>query len=450
MKKFWSLMLVALVTLGAAACTENSVNENNGQEEQSAGLSFYATIGDDTTRAYIDDTDGNKVWDTIWELGDELMVGSYLFVCTDAATGKFTCEDKNAAELIGQSVRITTEGTKHVRDSRAGKGAFYISNSDVMFDQDANIQLTSETSFFRYTYNGEGNVTLKLEISGTDATTPFMDGENAATEITFSGKGEVFVPFWCDADSSAGISATLSYSIDGVKCKEITKEFAAGKVYNLGTLAAPSEWEISDGTRFFTTDTPDLFVAKKVKLTSNQFCLHKVGDLGWGAGAKYGLVTAGTKSEDKAIGLYSANWAADITISNAATTAHDIYFDKANSRLYVLTVGKTPKDIAAPTHSNSYNIAGTMNSWGANLSGYKFTYSGDNVWHLVVSLKQNDEFKVQLNNDWSTSYGYGNIQSGVGKGYFSGSDNAKVKATATYEIWVIPSHNDAPLYIVKK
>lgn len=219
---------------------------------------------------------------------------------------------------------------------------------------------------------------------------------------------------------------------------------------NTYRIAKLSEWEISDGTRFYETETADLFVIKNVKLTANNFCLHKVGDTGWGAGAKYGLVNAGTKQVDTAIGVYSANWAGDITISNANTVAHDIYFDKANSRLYVLTVGKTPANITAPTSTTSYNIAGTMNSWG---SGTKFNYAGDNVWHLVIELALNAEFKVQKNGSWNDgeNWGYTGIQSGVGKSLFSNQNgNAKAKAKATYEIWVIPSHSDAPLYIIKK
>ena len=42
MKKFWNLMLAALVIFGAVACTENDGVEN--APEQNAGLSFEATI----------------------------------------------------------------------------------------------------------------------------------------------------------------------------------------------------------------------------------------------------------------------------------------------------------------------------------------------------------------------------------------------------------------------
>ena len=126
MKKFWNLMLAVLVMLGAAACTETDESVDAGYK---AGVSFYATFGDDDTRAYIDDADGDKKWTTIWESGDTLEVtntadnSSYTFVCTDAATGKFTCEDSAAANLVGKSVSIRSNSDNHPRDSRLGKKA---------------------------------------------------------------------------------------------------------------------------------------------------------------------------------------------------------------------------------------------------------------------------------------------------------------------------------------
>lgn len=251
MKNLWKMMVAALVIIGATACTETeeSLDKGNNNVEE-AGVSFYATFGDDDTRAYIDDSDGDKRWTTIWEEGDVLDVtnltdsSSYTFVCTDAATGKFTCEDSAAATLIGQTVRISSDQDKHPLDSRLGKKALSVWTTGVEFAQDATIQLTSQTSFLRYTYEGEGAVTLKLELTVSDGNDvdAFKDNGAPTNEITFSGiKGENFVPFWCGVDSSIEkFDATLSYSIDGVKVKQTTiKNIGWGKVYNLGTLTDP-------------------------------------------------------------------------------------------------------------------------------------------------------------------------------------------------------------------
>lgn len=240
-------MLVALVVmLGATACTESE----EGVDQQIAGVSFYAALSCDDTRAYIDDADGDKTWTTIWEVGDTLKVtntedNSYCkFVCTDAATGKFTCEDSAAATFVGKTVRISSDDDKHPCDSRLGKKALYVWTTGVEFVQDATIQLTSQTSFLRYTYEGEGAITLKLEqkTSQGDDVYAFRDNNQSTNEITFSGiKGENFVPFWCGVDSSqVEFDATLSYFVDGVKVKQTTiKNIGWGKVYNLGTLTDP-------------------------------------------------------------------------------------------------------------------------------------------------------------------------------------------------------------------
>ena len=97
------------------------------------------------------------------------------------------------------------------------------------------------TSFLRYTYEGEGDVTLKLEQQTSDGSEvyAFIDNKEWTNEITFSGiKGENFVPFWCGENSTeVERNATLSYSIDGVKVKETTiNRIGWGKVYNLGRL----------------------------------------------------------------------------------------------------------------------------------------------------------------------------------------------------------------------
>ena len=64
-------MLVALVMFGAAACTksEPSIDKENGEQ---AGLSFYAEIVNNATRADLEYDADNKVWNTVWE-GNEAI-----------------------------------------------------------------------------------------------------------------------------------------------------------------------------------------------------------------------------------------------------------------------------------------------------------------------------------------------------------------------------------------
>jgi hypothetical protein len=224
MKKFWNLMLAALVIIGAAACTENNENVENAQE---AAFSFYAEIVNDT-RATIADEDGDKTWETKWELGDKLYVNdTYEFVCTDVEKGRFTCYDDAVAELAGTAVTITTDGKHH---SLQGANAFYTTATVENFGE-GKVELQALTSFFRFTYNGEVKISLSADAFRTE------EGV-AVNEITVSGNGEQFVAFW-----PTGEEVALSYAVNGETIRMTTKALAAGMVYNLGTLVASNASE---------------------------------------------------------------------------------------------------------------------------------------------------------------------------------------------------------------
>lgn len=218
MKKFWNLMLAALVIIGATACTENYENIENAES-----FSFYAEIGDDT-RAYIADENGDKTWETKWELGDKLYVNdTYEFVCTDVETGKFTCTAVGVSKLAGEEVTITTDGTHH---SLQGKSAFYTTASVENFGE-GKVKLQALTSFFRLTYNGESDLTLTL----TEASFK-TDAKNTAKSINVKPSAEEqFIAFW-----PTGNEVTLSYSTNGQEGKSVKKAFTPAMVYNLGTL----------------------------------------------------------------------------------------------------------------------------------------------------------------------------------------------------------------------
>ena len=108
MKKIWNLMLVALVMLGAAACTEN----NDSVDVKAEGLSFYAEISNDATRADLEYDAENKVWNTVWEGNETIWVRgadfiAYEFTNTVEEPNKFTCKTEGAENLVGGAVVIT-------------------------------------------------------------------------------------------------------------------------------------------------------------------------------------------------------------------------------------------------------------------------------------------------------------------------------------------------------
>lgn len=463
MKNLWKMMVAALVIIGATACTETeeSLDKGNNNSEE-AGVSFYATFGDDDTRAYIDDSDGDKRWTTVWEEGDVLDVtnladsSSYTFVCTDAATGKFTCEDSAAATLIGQTVRISSDQDKHPLDSRLGKKALSVWTTDVEFAQDATIQLTSQTSFLRYTYEGEGAVTLKLELTVSDGNDvdAFKDNGAPTNEITFSGiKGENFVPFWCGVDSSIEkFDATLSYSIDGVKVKQTTiKNICSGKVYNLGTLTDPEPaakiylvpndgWK-ADGAWFsahffnsvdgfadvkMTDDNGDGIYECSVPADMEKVLFCRMNP----AYTEFAWNEEGATDEN----LHVWNQTADETIG----VEPDNYY-------YILDWAKGiwgNKDgyVAPEEPALSWVLTGSYCDWSETGNAMTETATANLFVVEDIELASGTEIKVKASHTWDISYGAGeglnilNADKWI-KVYAGSSINVTVAKSSTYDVY---------------
>ena len=216
MKKFFSLMLVALVMLGVTACEQDVTIDT----PKSEGLSFYAEIA--MTRADLEqDTDGK--WATVWEGNETLYVDEFAFTNTKTEPSKFTCTTEGVAKLVGQDVTIKMENNS-VPES--GKGIM-IEQSIESFNPESTISLTAKNAFFHFTYTGDVTFTLSQPLF-------VVDGEEEDT-ITVTADGDTWV-------SVLPGTADLSYTIDGIKCKE-KSDFAinAGKIYYLN-----SKVEITD------------------------------------------------------------------------------------------------------------------------------------------------------------------------------------------------------------
>lgn len=242
MKKFFSLMLVALVMLGVTACEQNVTIDT----PKSEGLSFYAEIA--MTRADLEqDTDGK--WATVWEGNETLTVYNeehtelYKFTNSIEEPNKFSCNGEGVESIIGQNITIELTHGEDCYISEMGKQGLLISESIFKFDPTETISLHARNSFLRYTYEGEGAVTLSLEYEGT----PFITSGNTSGTSTYTSfnTGEQWVSFVApDVTDGSVVSAVLSYSINDIMVKETTINLAQGKVYNLGTLTDPVKSEI--------------------------------------------------------------------------------------------------------------------------------------------------------------------------------------------------------------
>ena len=419
MKKFWSLMLVALVTLGAAACTENDENVDAKQE---AGLSFYAEIANDT-RAYIDDADGDKIWETIWESGDILEVsidGTKMFNFTYDGE-KFTCNEPGVTELLGQKVMIISRYQD--RNSYAGKRGWGINGTQVEnFTTGSTVTFEAYTSFFRYTYNGDGAVTFTVKVADENPPYVFQDGNvNFFEDITISDvKGENFIPFWTQRTNP--VSATLSYSIDGVKCKETVLNLQPGKVYNLGTLTesepevemaviyfSPGVWNV-DGAWFAAhvwngTEVADVKLTDEdadgiyecevpAAMTNVIFCRMnpEFTEFSWDEGHVW-------------------NQTADLEIGVAPENCY--YITGWDTGLWTTKGGYTEPE-------RNFGVVGFGGNWDTDVD---MTLEGD--WYTLKSkeIQATDSFKIRVNDAWDESYGVESLE-----------DNNAINAGETYTL----------------
>ena len=236
MKKFWNLMLAALVIFGAVACTENQ-EENIDVNEQKAVLSFVANIANDETRVDLEEVEveveGEKksVWKTVWSENETLIVYGpgterYEFTLTDAEKGVFSCYEDGVLELVNQYVQIDNG---YVNSTNGKQGAWIWTEID-SFDPTANITLEVKSSFFRFTAAQDVVFTATEDIF-------VVDGDNSKTVTISAGEDQwvAFLPYY---------NCTFSYSVGGVTYQEITKNFEAKKIYNLGTLGKKSEYGV--------------------------------------------------------------------------------------------------------------------------------------------------------------------------------------------------------------
>ena len=230
MKKFWNLMLAALVVLGAVACTETDENLDAPK-----GLSFEATIDLEETRADVVFNEDTGKWDTVWTGNETLTVKSgwtvYDFKNSVDNKNRFVCTDDGVKNLVGKSVEIflTHDADYNTLNSKAGKAGGKIRAMVDSFDPAAGVNLQVESAFLRYSSTSEVTLNASAYI--------FDYNGNTRNTITLPAGEDVWVAV------NTADDVTLSYSIDGEKCKEKVINIAAKKIYNLGELELEKEVE---------------------------------------------------------------------------------------------------------------------------------------------------------------------------------------------------------------
>ena len=431
MKKFWNLMLVALVMLGAAACTENESVDVN--KEEVAGLSFYAEIVNDATRADLEYDEESKLWNTVWEANDVLsvvhyddsgdIINEYKFTNSAEEPNKFTCTTEGVESIIGGYVYVDYTPEYY---SDLGKKGICAHVAVPQFDITEPVMLEAKNSFLRYTYNGTGNVTLSLE--GVDENMDLLffseSCEDYSTTITRSETGENWVSVLNMGNTR---EVVLSYSIDGVKCKETTIQYSDGKIYNLGTLEMPYETSVYSvvGTHngWAAGKTPmyligDYAVAYGVEFTDSSNAFKVLGNDKWLGVASLSLGTWTSLTVDTA----------DMTLPAGK---YDFYFSETRTMLCVVEAGAKVPELA----EIEWALAGNFNNWGNT------TMAATEVANLFVAkgveLTTGTAIKVKDAATWDTSYGGGisNLEANKWMTVYSNGADIVIAKSGTYDVY---------------
>ena len=423
MRKFWNLMLAAMVIFGAAAC--NDVNVEVVTPE--TGLSFEATIETNETRTDVIFNEETGKWDTVWTGNETLTVKSggdvYDFKNSAEDKNHFVCTNDGVKNLIGKSVTIflTHDADYNTLNSKMGKAGGNIEATVDSFNPAEGVNLQVKSAFLRYSSDYE--VTLDASAQIFD-----YDGQVRNT-ITLPAGEDVWVAIKTASD------VTLSYSINGTLCKEKTLNLDAKKIYNLGELGLPyavsAKWGIAGAFNGWAAGTPepmyevgDMLVAFNLtKLNEGfKFVQDKVWD-----GAKGSKETGAVASGEW---LYSGE--NDIKAADAA--AYDVYFAPARSMYCIVAAGSAAPEIPE-VEPITWSLAGSFNNWGDTLM--TATETANLFVAKGVALKSGDEIKVKDSKTWDTSYGGGitNLEANKWmKAYFNGA-NIVVAKSGSYDVY---------------
>jgi hypothetical protein len=231
MRKFWTILTVALVALAAVSCEQNP--PVNGPGEQNPPVEgpvyFYAAV-EDLTRTYLE-AEG-ELFHTKW-IGNETICvvaedgTAFKFTNTFAASNKFTCSAEGAGALVGKSVEIvytkSGEASGDV-DSTAGAAGTKLATT-VTFENGAEYKLDVACAFLLYSSASEVTFTAAADVF-------VADGQKKST-ITLPAGNTIFVPVVAKA-------CELSYSVNGEAAGSVTLTEEYNKIYDLGVLTPTS------------------------------------------------------------------------------------------------------------------------------------------------------------------------------------------------------------------
>lgn len=449
MKKLWSIVLMALMMVGAAACTEGdsttdgtgNSNNDNGGTNNGASVAFTAVVKGSEAAA--------DVWANAWRGMETINVEAdgkvYAFTNSEADKSRFTCTAEGVEAIVGKSVVMKVDDSEMSTMGTAGIAAESTIKS---FDPTKSVEFEAQNALLKYTISAKGKVTFEMDYlafrhnGGDNASVSFLEVE-----------GENYVAFMPGTKSEA----VLNISVDGTLWSTKTLTPTAGAIYDLGTLVKGDNGNVEGGGN--EDDDPE--AEGMVYLVPNiwdadgaWFVAYYFNSAGENAsvtltknseGAYEGAVPAGMESMlfVRMNPAYTEfGWNDETVTDRVWGQTGDLFIGVApNNYFYILdwTTGEwgTKENPVVPTPKAPWAVAGTFNTWG-DLS-MEFT-DVDNIFVARnVALIAGDEFKIKAAGSWDTSYGknitleadhYAVVATGGGEG-----DNVKVATAGSYDIY---------------
>ena len=220
-----------------------------------------------------------------------------------------------------------------------------------------------------------------------------------------------------------------------------TEAPAAGSIKEVE--ATLSEWALAgdfnswgDKVMEVVAGANNLFVAKNVNISAyTEIKVKKVGDwnTSYGGGITY-------LNANKWMKLFSGG--SNIAIVTAGT--YDVYFDKANTKLYLMKSGvdyntaaeQSANGPAPDTSKYTWGIVGNHNGWG---NDNVLTWDGTLGLYVAKGVKLNGEFKVRADKTWTTSFGNGGtitVNNAKATTVYNNGGNCKLSSySGTYDIY---------------
>lgn len=171
-----------------------------------------------------------------------------------------------------------------------------------------------------------------------------------------------------------------------------------------GIVGAVNGWAAPDVT-MYTTETKDMFAAKNVNMPAGEFKIRANGE--WNDAKNYGLAAAGTVEVGKSYDLICGGGSQNM---NIAAGTYDIWFDLANSKIYILEPGKTPSDseggeVVTPDPSDEvWTLVGAFNNWpGTPDPNYNMTKEGS--WYVFKGFTTTGGEMKFYSGGWSVNRG---------------------------------------------